>query len=135
MEFHAKLLKDGLYALSQVDEDQIKKLKLNVEYKFKVTQPRNGPFHRKGMALFNLAYQNQEHFNNFDSCRKWITMSAGHYVETITPTGVMYDAKSLAWDKMDNTEFEQVYSDVLDFICKWLKIDNETLAREVASFM
>ena len=35
----------------------------------------------------------------------------------MTPTGeVRVTAKSLAFDEMDNDEFEQVYSDVLDYI-------------------
>ena len=56
---------------------------------------------------------------NFETFRKEVTKIAGFYVVTHKLNGdVQIEAKSIAWDKMDEDEFEKLYSACVDVILK-----------------
>ena len=88
------------------------------------------------MALFNIGHQNTPEIDMpFDVYRKWVTMRAGYVDIYETPRGKLYDAKSIAFGSMDQIEFEEVYSRVLDVIIKDLGITEEDINSEIMSFM
>ena len=135
MEFSAVIKKDGLHPVFGSDDEQLRKLKYGVEYKFKVTQPRNIGHHRKTFALLNLCYQNQEKYNNFDHFRAVITMKAGYYDAIETDKGTIYLPQSISFASMDQTEFEEYYKRLLDQVCIWLDTDREDIIEQVVNFM
>ncbi len=47
-----------------------------------------------------------------EAFREWITIEAGHYTLVMGPAGAERRAKSIAWSKMDETEFQALYKDV-----------------------
>jgi hypothetical protein len=103
-----------------------------------VTRPRNPKFHRKLMSLFQLVYENQERYNNFERFRKEIVMRAGFYEEHTHLTGqVSYIAKSLAFDKMDETEFSDLYDKCCAVIIQyfWPDITQHQLEEAVMDYM
>ena len=120
MEIYLLNTVSGLKPCYDEDYDEKKKLKIGQIYKAKITLARNLEFHRKYFALINCAwaYQNEktvEHFkNNIDCFRKTVEISAGH-CETVynirlkTWTDV---PKSIAFDKMDEFEFRELYDSV-----------------------
>jgi hypothetical protein len=100
---------------------------------FRYWRPRNPKFHRKFFALLNYAFDHWEpaegrrrlkHHGvpiekNFEIFRKHITILAGYYTATYDLRGRLHlEAKSIAFDKMDDTEFEQLYAKVVDVLIK-----------------
>lgn len=91
-----------------------------------VRKPRNGLFHRKGLALFSLLFEYWEPAiteykgmaiqKNFDTFRHDLTVAAGFYdvyVNAITGE-LRLKAKSISFASMDDAEFEKLYSAVID---------------------
>jgi|TARA_R110000772_G_scaffold173738_1_gene285685 hypothetical protein len=116
----------------------------------KVSLPRNGGFHRKFFAMLNVAYASHEWpeietkfglaRTSFDMFRKYVIVKAGHYEAELTPHGeVRVVPKSLSWAKLEQPEFEKLYSDVLDVILKeflsnWTNADMDEAVRQMMEF-
>lgn len=107
--------------------EYLAKLKVGQGVKSKVTKVNNPAFHRKMMALFNLAFDAWEPEvktykgvtveKQFDRFRKDLTILAGFYDASYAINGdVRLTAKSLSFENMDQAEREQVYSAVLNVI-------------------
>lgn len=91
-----------------------------------VRKPRNGAFHRKAFALFNFLFEYWEPAiteyhgmviqKNFDRFRADLTVAAGFYETYVNAiTGELrLKAKSISFAKMDEAEFEKLYSAVID---------------------
>lgn len=111
---------EGLKPLYDDDFEEKKKLKLGQTYTVEIRLMRNLQFHRKYFALINCAweYQNEKvktHFSeNKEAFRKTVEIAAGWYdtVYSIQRKEWVQTPKSIAFDKMDNTEFEQLYENV-----------------------
>ena len=115
-----------------------------------VVLPRNLGFHRKFFAMLNVAYENREWpeidtkwgkvRTNFEAFRKYVTVKAGHYTVELLPNGqIKAEPKSISWDKMEQGDFEKLYSDALDiilaeFLDKWTTADMETAINEMMTF-
>lgn len=114
---------EGLKPCYDADFDEKKKLKLGSTYKANIKLYRNIDFHRKYFKLINLAweYQNeaeQRHFKTVDGFRKTVEVASGH-CETYYNKDLKswIDApKSIAFDKMDNAEFQDLYSRVKEVL-------------------
>ena len=87
---------------------------------------RNLAFNRKYFALLKLAYSNLPHefeklFKNIEEFRTEVKMQIGCREKRTSISGKDYWLpKSMRFDSMSQTEFEKVYSDTLDFICKYI---------------
>lgn len=90
---------------------------------------RNGKFHRKFFALLNYAYEvwepdmptykGQVCAKNFDRFREDITILAGYGEPVVNVRGeVRMQAKSIAFRSMEDDEFAELYSAVLDVLLK-----------------
>lgn len=95
----------------------------------KFTKVRNAAFHRKLFALLNIAFDMWEpgEINskygvpekNFDQFREDLTILAGFYKIVIRADGTTRPiAKSISFAKMDDNEFERLYSAMIDVILK-----------------
>ena len=81
---------------------------IDCDYSF----PRNPGNHRRFFAFLNIAFDSQEFYTNIHHFRKWLIMKSGHYTTIQTPKGgTIFDADSIAWDKMDEPEFREVFGD------------------------
>lgn len=91
--------------------------------------PRNPKYHRKFFALLNYAfeawepdrqrktYKGRPVQKNFERFRKDVLIQAGFYDQTFDLNGNMeLEAQSISFAKMDDAEFERVYSAVVDVI-------------------
>ena len=111
----------------QSDLDAIKKLPTD-PLRVKVTRPRNVAFHRKLFALFNYLYDiwepdegNQVGEKCFDRFRQDLTILAGFYEQHVRLDGsTRVEAKSISFGKMDQDEFEELYSKVIDVGIKYV---------------
>ena len=120
----------------------------------KVVIERNYPFHKKLFSLFKLIhdllpppepimYKGSlvQPLNTLDMTRKYLTVKAGFYDVIGTPDGgVRVEAKSLSFNKMNEEEFEKLYSNVIDAALEVLpdtmsKDDIEAAALQVLSYV
>ena len=108
------------------DEDYEKKLRLRPGriYKCKVTLARNYEFHKKYFALINCAWAYQpervvEHFkHSVEQFRKTVEIAAGHCdtVYSISLRSWIDIPRSIAFDKMDEAAFQDLYDRVKDVL-------------------
>lgn len=129
------LVKDmgGFKPLGSDDSELMKKIPLGSVIEAEFSKKRNPLFHRKFFALLNLAYEywsppeadwrGFKAVKNFDVFREQVTILAGFREVTYSLDGsVKVKAKSISFASMDDSEFEQVYTKVLDVI--WNKVLN-----------
>lgn len=117
----------GLIPFTDSDYEEKKKLKIGEVYEATIKRPRNLPFHRKYFGLINLAweYQNEravEHFkHNIELFRKTVEVASGwcEPVYSIARKEWVEVPKSIAFDKMDEDEFQNLYERVKDVLFKY----------------
>lgn len=119
MQFYAVNTAAGLVPSYDDDYDQKKRLTIGETYKIKVTKARNLQFHRKYFALINCAWEYLperavNHFATSEQFRKTCEIAAGHCerVYSIARREWLEVPKSIAFDKMDGLEFDELYKGV-----------------------
>jgi len=80
---------------------------------------RNPYFHRKGFALLNLIFENQDQFDDFEEFRRWMKVKCGVYKEYIINGRAIIEVGSMSFAKMDDYEFGQVYSRIINVALKY----------------
>jgi hypothetical protein len=103
-----------------------------------VKRLRNPRHHRKMFALLNLIFENQSRYHSIDDMLGAIKVFLGH-----TRTVRMRDGrefvlpKSIAFDKMDQTEFEVFYARVIDCVISEIipRLSRKDLERELLEFV
>ncbi len=108
---------------------KVKRLEAGEVFDFEIVFPRNSKFHRKFFALLQVGFESwdpgRKHkthkgipvTKNFEQFREDVTILAGFYEQTFDLSGQMkLKAKSIKFSKMDDAEFEQVYSAVADVL-------------------
>lgn len=134
----------GLKPLYDEDFDEKKKLKIGEIYEADVKKARNLQFHKKYFALINCAweYQNEkvvEFFHhNKDAFRKTVEIAAGLYepVYLIGKKEWSQAPKSIAFDKMDEAEFMDLYDNVKRVLFQTFlrHIDEEEFVKNLINF-
>jgi len=125
----------GLVPLYPSDFDEKRKLKLGQDYEVDIRNPRNVGFHRKFFALLNVGHENTQLNMPFDTYRKYLVIKAGFFDVYETPKGLFYDAKSISFASMEQDEFEDVYSRVLDKIIEDIGTTKENIEKQLINFM
>ena len=125
----------SLIADSTAEADNISKLKDGEYHEVTVKKIRNPKFHRKFFALVKLAHENSDYDMPLDSFRKYLVIKAGYFNVFPTQKGKYIEAKSIAFDKMDETEFAELYSKVLDVVVQEIGVPQETIENELIGFM
>ena len=142
MKLLLKNTTSGLIPIYDDDYEEKKKLKIGQVYEVSIKLVRNYEFHKKYFALINCAWEyltepQAEFYKNKEIFRKIIEVVAGHCEKWYSPNLKEWVEipKSISFDKMDNTEFQDLYSRVLDVIIISLKIDKEEFERNIANFL
>lgn len=137
MKIYAEIgFNNTIKPLFDSDYEALKKVPKNTEVEVEIKQKRNIRFHKKAFALLNLCFQNQDNFESFEAMRYYLTVKAGFFEMHPTPTGEpVILAKSISFSSMDETEFTDWYSKVLDQVLKLTKADIDLIERELTSFM
>lgn len=96
-------------------EADLAKLPAEAEVRADIVVPRNMGLHRKAFALLNLLYPHTN-YPTMERLRAAMTIGAGFVDETVDPyTGnVVWFPKSWAFDSMDDLEFRELYSRLVD---------------------
>ena len=130
----------GLRGATPDDQDAWAKFKRKLEtmrpgnwMRFEWSTPRNGPHHRKFMALLNLITENSETYNTVDKALVAVKMIVGHCDPATDPkTGeIIQVPKSISYDAMPQEEFEAFYSAAIDGVLQYIlpQIDKDTADR------
>lgn len=117
------------------DHEAAKKIKTGNTVECEIKQSRNILFHRKFFALINLCFENQELFKHFEELRKALIIDAGYYKEFRSLDGTkLKEAESISFAKMDELEFGELYSKVVDSIVKHFGIDKQELMDNIEMY-
>lgn len=128
----------GLRGATPADHDMWTKFKRKLEtmkpgawLRMEWSSPRNGPHHRKFMALLQLVTENSETYNTIDKALNAVKLAAAYYDPFIDPrTGEIIPlVKSISYDAMPQEEFEVFYSAAIDGV---LQVILPTMSRETA---
>lgn len=125
-------------ALIPVDDfymEEFNKLKPGQDYEVQTRKSRNPRFHRKFFALIKIGHENTSLQMPLDSYRKYITIKAGFFKRFPTKKGEYIEPVSIAFDNMDDTEFEEVYNRVLDVIIEDIGADRELIEKQLIDFL
>ena len=125
----------GLVPLYPSDFDDKRKLKLGQDYLADITNPRNLGFHKKFFAMLNIGHENTKLEMPFDTYRKYMTVKAGFFTAYQTPKGLYYDPDSISFTSMEQDEFEEVYSRVLDKIIEDIGVTKPEIEAQLIGFM
>jgi hypothetical protein len=131
--------------------EAMEKIKPNAVVKAEITQPRNLAFHRKFFALIDVAfeawdcpvteYKGQAIAKNRDRFRKDLTILAGFGYPVCNVKGdVRYEATSISFARMDEIEFEALYSRVVDVILTrvlthYTRADLDNVVNQILGFV
>ena len=107
------------------DVERLEKFKTGEVYPVEVRLARNPAFHGKVFKFFTFCFEHwsadktDERFKptaaQFDTFRKNLTVLAGYKEVTFTIDGRMrVEAKSLSFGNMEQTEFEECYSSLIN---------------------
>ena len=127
--------KQGLTPLYNSGYDNYQKLKIGWEGEVTFVQKRNYLFHKKYYALINMAFQNQDSFNNVTHYRKYLTCKAGFYTAYETDKGTFIEADSISFASMDELEFSDLYSKMIDVIIQEIGVTSEKITANLVEFM
>jgi predicted glycosyltransferase involved in capsule biosynthesis len=131
-------LEKVLGALRPADEESeqyIKALGGHEIIRAKVSKMRNPLFHRKGMALLRLGFNNQDEFPTFRSWRQAVTVETGRFDVVPLMNGKHHiRPHSLDYGSMDDTEFHAFYNDAFRVIVEYLGADAEEIENELLAF-
>lgn len=133
----------GLLPLYDSDLHEKKKLKLGEDYECEIHKARNIQFHKKFFALIKCVWLNlPEHLDEMyphpEVLRKALTIEAGFYnVYYLLDGTEIREAQSIAFDNMDQSQFEEVYNKVMDIILKKILTCNTAseINPEILSFL
>ena len=101
------------------------KVKLSEVYRVTIKRQRNYKLLQKAHCLVNSAFDCQEQYTNKDEFRSAVTIEAGHStMETLLDGRKVELAKSWSFEKMTEDEFEQLYADMIEGLCRHTELFN-----------
>ena len=111
-------MRRNLSGFEPADGAEMPHVKIGAVVKVKISQPRNAKHHRKFYALMNLVFQNQETYETLDDLVYAIKIATFHCKGYLKADGsTFYVPRSIAFHKMDQTQFNEFYDRVLRLIC------------------
>lgn len=145
------LKKTDEHTLAPVDEkglEWINKISKKDTLIADIVKPRNAKFFRKFFVLVEVAYDawmpdetiDLPAKKDIDVFREELTIAAGHYEAVyLMDGGVKLKAKSISWAKMEQDEFERLYSSVINVVLQgvlssYTKDDIDRVVEEVLRF-
>ena len=119
MKLIAKKRLDGSFMpVYDSDKEAVKKIKAGEDVEIDIKRPRNLAFHRKTFSLFNLVFDNQDHYKSLEELRKDLTIEAGYFTKRYNMHGVeIIEAQSISFAAMNQDTFDEYYQRLLDAIC------------------
>jgi hypothetical protein len=107
-----------LVPASAYDERLMKKLPVSRSMAVDVTAaPRSGKQHRLYWALLQKVVENHPYYATADALSIWLKVRLGFVVDVVLHDGtVHYRTKSIAFEKMDQVEFNEFFNLAVDVL-------------------
>ena len=144
MKINLVVTSDGFRPATDEDYEAKKTLKRGTVVQCTIKEYRNYRFHKKYFALINCAweYLNEQQrtffYNNIDSFRKTVEVSAGHCepVYNRTRNEWLDMPKSISFDKLTESEFSSLYERVKDVLFSLFisNVNREDFEKELINF-
>lgn len=135
----------GLVPVYASDVDDKHKLAIGHKYWCDVKRARNYEFHKKFFALIKLAFDNlpeglEKRYPSSNTLRDDLLIRCGYTERVNSRQGPVDVAASIAFDKMGQDEFEQLYTAVWNEIARCFvdigqNQDNEDVKEELIRFL
>lgn len=127
----------GLMPADDSSSEVLDKLRLGCVVQVKVSQPRNIQHHRLFFALVNKVFENQEIYPSRAALRAALTVAAGHAELVKLDKSWIYVPKSIAFHKMDQTEFNDFFNRVCNVVCEKIipNLDEAELRQEISQMV
>lgn len=126
---------NGLFLpLNDSDYEKAKRVPEGEENCFTLRRIRSPRNHRRYFAMLKLIFDNQDVYKNLRNFRLVMQMKAGYFTTEITDKGTAFIPDSIAYEAMDETEFQNLFEKVWIELQKFIQIDRQTLERELAQF-
>lgn len=115
-----------LIPADDMEAERLTKFKTGEMYEVEIKLTRNPKFHAKVFAFMKFCFgywrsdrEFMDEQQQFKCFRNHLTVLAGYYTESFAiDGGIRIEAKSLAFDSMDNEEFEKCYNAMISAACK-----------------
>lgn len=127
----------GLVPADARSEEVIKSLPHGKWLNAQISQPRNVKHHAKYWALLNKVFENQDHFKTVEHLHNCIKVATGHSVTYQLKNGKqVHCPTSISFAKMNQQEFENYYTGVVQFITTEVipGLDSRELERGMEGF-
>jgi len=123
----------GLVAADEASEAWIWKISDGEKVMCEVRKPRNINHHRKFFALLNKVCDNLDQPVTVEMLLGLIKLRTGHCDLIDTVKGTVAVPRSIAFENMDQTEFDAFWNRAVDFIMAEVipGVDRDALEREV----
>ena len=144
MKILCVVTENGLVPKYDSDREEFSRLKRNTDVLVEVGKKRNYEFHKKFFALLKLTYDNfpermedKLNVHSAEDLRTRLKIDLGLYEVSHYGNQSVIVPKSIAFDKMDETEFEKFYKMSVNHILKnYLKgVTNEQIEEEIWKFL
>lgn len=144
MKFNLVCTGEGFVPCTDEDYEKKKTLKRGAVYEVTIKEFRNYQFHKKYFSLINLSWEylteeQREFFHNSaDAFRKCVEVAAGHYepVYNVKKREWTEVPKSIAFDKMNESDFSNLYERVKDVLFEMFlgSVNQEAFEQELKWF-
>lgn len=119
------------YPADEDSETYMKKLSAEEIYYNDIKRSRNYLYHKKFFAMIGIGHKATTLPFTFDRYRKFMTMKSGHFDSWTYDGYTNFEAKSINFETIDQTEFEEIYEKVLQVVARDIGLTNEKLEEEV----
>ena len=133
-----KVVPGGLRCVNSAEASLLENM-TGQEVEARLYKPVNPKFRRKYFALLKTAYDMADFRidgepGNKEQFRHHVTVGAGYCDFFKYGDKLVAVPRSIAWAKMEDAEFENLYRDSLTFICKTYVLDENQL-NQIVQFM
>ena len=111
-----------LVPADEAGADALRKIKMGEELSVEIKRPRNIRMHRLYWALIGIVWENvdQDRYPSADDLHAAIKIAAGLRTRIELPDGTQgFIPGSIAFDKMNQAEFEAFYDRVCNLVAKY----------------
>ena len=128
-----RVVPGGLMCVNQAEASLLENM-TGQEVEARIYKPVNPKFRRKFFALLKTAYDMARFEGNFEQFRHYVIVGSGHCDFHKYGDKLIAVPKSIAWAKMEDAEFGNLYQDALTFICQTFVLDEAQL-NQIVQFM
>jgi len=121
-----------IYPCYQSDIDEVSKLRSNVVYEFTCKRPRNPEHHKKYWGLCRLVLRNSEKFKTEEQVSDWLKVKSKNVdVICVSKDMTHVKPKSISFQSMDQSEFEQFWESIIDYVCDELQCSRDDIDKNL----